>query len=188
MTVVNRLVMCLAIAPLLGGCGENAARYLLDAPSPAQKVGVRVKTIEVRDVALPDYASASEIMVQDEAGALHPLPQAIWADDPVRGISLLLARNLDAASTATAMTEPWPLDQPPDARVDVRVERMVAQFDGQFRLSGQYAISSPDLIVRERIERFDILRPMGDQSPAAVASATSSALLALSEQIAAKLR
>ncbi|MEP3329429.1 PqiC family protein [Sedimentitalea sp.] len=188
MTVVSRLVFCLAMTPLLGGCGESAARYLLDAPLPAQKVGVRVRTIEIRDVALPDYASASEIMAQDEAGALLPVPNAVWADDPVRGISLALARNLDAASTATAMTEPWPLDQPPDVRVDVRVERMVSQFDGQFRLSGQYAIASRDLIVRERIERFDILRPMADQSPAAVAAATSAAVLTLSEQIAANLR
>lgn len=188
MTVVSRLVLCVAIAPLLGACGDSAARYLLDAPSPAQKVGVRVRTIEVRDVTLPDYASASEMMVQDEEGALRPVPGAVWANDPVRGLSLALARNLDAASTATAMTEPWPLDQPADARVDVRVERMVAQIDGQFRLVGQYAIASPDQIVRERIERFDILRPMADQSPAAVARATSAALLVLSEQIAARLR
>ncbi len=188
MTLVPRLVLCLAIAPLLTACGESASRYLLDVPPPAQKVGVRVRTIEVRDVALPDYASASEIMAQDEAGALHPVPKAIWADDPVRGISLALARNLDVVSTTTAITEPWPLDQLPDARVDVRVERMVAQSDGQFRMSGQFAIASPNLIVRERIERFDILRPMADQSPAAVAQATSAALLTLSEQIAAKLR
>ncbi|MEY8828982.1 membrane integrity-associated transporter subunit PqiC [Sedimentitalea sp. XS_ASV28] len=187
-TVFSRLALCLAMTPLLAGCGETNARYLLDAPSPAQRVGVRVSTIEVRDVQLPDYASASEIVVQDEAGALLPLSSAIWADDPVRGISLALARNLDAASSATAMTEPWPLAEPPDARVDVRVERMVAQFDGQFRLSGQYAISSPDRVVRERIERFEILRPMADQTPTSVAAATSGALLTLSEQIASRLR
>lgn len=188
MTVFSRLVLCIATTLLVGACGGNDARYLLDSPTPAQKVGVRVRTVEIRDVALPDYAAASEIMVQDEAGALHRVPKAIWADDPVRGVSLALARNLEAASTATAMTEPWPLERPADARVDVRVEQMVAQADGQFRLSGQYAIASPDRIVRERIRRFDILRPMADQSPASVAQATSATLLGLSEQIAAQLR
>lgn len=189
MNMFSRLGPCLSIVALLaGGCGDPAARYLLDGPVPAQRSGVRVSTIEVRDVALPDYAAASEIMVQDETGALRPVPKAIWADDPVRGLSQALARNLDAGTTATAMTEPWPLDEPANVRLDVRIDAMVAQNNGQFRLSGRYAIASQDRIVRERIERFDILRPMADQTPMAVTQATGAALLALSEQIAGHLR
>jgi uncharacterized protein len=189
MSKFSRLGPCLSIVALLvAGCGAPSARYLLDGPAPASRLGVRVATIEVRDVMLPDYAAASEIMVQDETGALLPVSNAIWADDPVRGVSQVLARNLDAGTTAVAMTEPWPLDEPAHARLDVRIEAMVAQNDGQFRLSGRYAIASPDRIVRERIERFDILRPIADQTPMAVSQATSAALLALSEQIAGRLR
>lgn len=189
MKMFSRLGPCLSmVALLMAGCGAPSARYLLDGPVPEQRVGVRVATIEVRDVALPDYAAASEILVQDESGALLPVSNAIWADDPVRGVSQTLARNLDAGTTAVAMTEPWPLDDPANAKLDIRIDTMVAQNNGQFRLSGRYAIASQDRIIRERIERFDILQPLADQTPASVAQATSAALKTLSEQIAGQLR
>ena len=65
---------------------------------------------------------------------------------------------------------------------------MVAQADGQFRLAGQYSIASPDYVVRESINRFDILRPMRDTTPGAVAEASGAAVLALSDLIVARLR
>jgi len=183
-----RALASLLMLASLAACGGNAARYLVDTPAPAQQVRVRVATVEVRDVTLPAYAAASEIMVQQPDGSLRPVSRSIWADDPVHAVTASVARGIAAGSTATAMSEPWPLDEPAQVRTEIRIERMVAQSDGQFRLAGQFSIASPDRIVRESIDRFDILRPMADDSAASVADATGAALLALSQQIVARLR
>ena len=186
MSALRALMLLPVLA--IAGCGDNDARYLLTTPAPQQQARVPLSTIEVREVMLPAYASAAEIMLQDADGSLRPMARSVWADDPVRALTLALACNLDAASTATAMSEPWPLERPADVRIDVRIEHMVAQADGQFRLAGQYSIASPDYVVRESINRFDILRPMRDTTPGAVAEASGAAVLALSDLIVARLR
>lgn len=179
-------LLCLTLAA--AGCGDNSARFLIDAPAAPSEVAVRVSTIEVRDVSLPAYASALEIAQQEEGGALRNLPDTLWADDPVRGVTIALARSLDLATTATAAAEPWPLEEPAQARIDVRVERMLARADGQYELSGQYAVASPDGIIRERLERFDIRVPFEPADPAAIAAASGQAITTLAGQIAATLR
>ena len=183
-----RALMSLALLASLMACGDNSARYLVETPDVATQVRVRVATIEVRDVNLPSYAAASEIMVQQADGSLRPVPKSIWADDPVRAVTNAIARGIDTSSTASAMSEPWPLEESAQVRVNVRVERMVAQADGQFRLSGQYSISSPDQVVREVIDRFDIRQPLDDDTPGAIADAAGASLQALSGQIVARLR
>jgi len=188
MTVLFRACLLSALTLIVAACGDNAAQYMLEEPATQQRVRVRVATIEVREVTLPAYAAASEIMLQAEDGALRSVPEAIWADNPVRAVTLALARNLDAVSTATAAAEPWPLEQPADVRVDVRIDRMVARADGQFQLAGQFAVAAPEGAVRETINRFDILHPLSADTPRAVAQATGAALQSLSQQIVARLR
>lgn len=188
MTAFFRACLIMALPLSLTACGGNSARYLLDAPSAEQRARVAVSTIEIREVTLPAYAGASEILLQGADGSLRPAAGAVWADDPVRALTLALARNLDDGTTATAAAEPWPLEEPADVRVEVRIERMVAQSDGQFRMTGQYAIAAPERAVRESINRFDILQPVTDATPGAVAQATGAAMLTLSRQIATRLR
>ncbi len=177
-----------ALSLSLVACGATSGRYMLDPPVAQETIRVAVARIEVRDVTLPDYAGASEIMRQSEDGALYPVKGAIWADDPMRAMTRTLARNLDAITTATAAGEPWPLEAYPDVRIETRIERMIARADGQLELSGQYAIASPDRVVRESINRFDILEPVVDDTAGAVAQASSRAMMVLAREIAARLR
>ncbi|MGB3313218.1 MAG: ABC-type transport auxiliary lipoprotein family protein [Albidovulum sp.] len=174
---------------LAAGCGSgNEARFLIDPPAATAEVPVRVATIELREVSLPAYAAAVEIAQQEETGALRNLPETLWADDPVRGVTIALARALDQATTATAAAEPWPLDEPAQARVEVRVERMFAGTDGQFRFAGQYAIASPDGVIRERVQRFDIAIPIAAEGAAGIAEASGNAISRLALDIASDLR
>lgn len=177
----------LLLALLLVACGDNSARYLVDAPAAETARSVRVRSIEVRDVVLPAYAAAIEIPQQDETGALHNVPDTLWADEPVRGITAVLARSLDIGSSATVAAEPWPLDTPADVQLVVRVERMIAGADGVFVLSGQYAIAAPDGAVRERLERFDIRIPLAAPDAPAIAKATGQGIAALADDIIATL-
>lgn len=171
----------------LAGCADNSARFLIDPPPQASALRARVSTVEVLDVSLPAYASAVEIAAQEKGGALRNLDDALWADDPVRGVTTALASSLAAASTATVAPEPWPLAEPAQVRVSVRVERMLAGENGSFQLSGLYAIASPDGVIRERLERFDISVPLAGSAPGDVAAASGAAIADLAARIARSL-
>ncbi len=182
-----RHTVLLSVVLSLSACADNSARFLIDPPEAAKPVRARVSTVELRSVSLPGYASALEIAQQDPGGALRNVPNSVWADEPVRGITMALARSLDAASSATVATEPWPLEEPAQAEIDVRVDQMLARAEGVFAFSGQYAIASPDGAVRERILRFNIAQPMTGEDPAAIASASGAAIAALAAEIARTL-
>jgi uncharacterized lipoprotein YmbA len=189
MTLRIAAITLAAALPLLS-CGDTNARFpIASAPEAAvSKARVAVATIEVREVSLPTYASASEIMVENADGSLTVVSKAIWADDPTRGVTGALTKSLDLRSTASVAAEPWPLDEPAAVRLEVRVDRMIAKIDGNFELSGQFAIASPDGIVRESLQRFSVTAAMTDGTPASVAKATGVAIDNLADEIIKKLR
>lgn len=178
----------LILAFALTACGDNKSRFLIAPVAKQTEQRVSVASIEVRDVSLPAYAAASEMMVEGADGALRPVKKALWADDPMRGITGMLARTLDLRSTAAAAAEPWPLADPAQVQLEVRIDEMVARADGNFGLTGQFALSSAMGATRDRLQRFDIKVPMGDSSPATVATATGAAIEALADEVLAQLK
>lgn len=175
--------------PLAACGGGDTARYLIDAPSSAvSETRISVRTLELRDVSLPSHASGAEILVRDETGALRPLGDAVWADDPVRAVTGTLAELLDARSSATVSAEPWPLFDGPSARMDVRINRMLATSAGAFEITGQAAVSAVDGRSRERVERFAIATPITEISAAGVTDAQGRALAALADDLIGMLR
>lgn len=184
--MIRQLLAVLAVLSATG-CADDSARFLIDPPAAAAELRARVASVEMRNVSLPGYASALEIAQQEPGGALRNVPKSVWADDPVRGVTMALARSLDEASTATVAAEPWPLDEPAQAQVDVRVERMLARADGVFAFAGQYAVASRDGVIRERLQRFDITVPMTGADPAAIAAASGKAISELAVLIARTL-
>lgn len=183
------VALTLAAALPLISCGDTNARFPITSDAvTVSKTRVSVRSIEVRDVSLPAYAAASEIVVEQDGGALFVLPKSIWADDPVRGVTGALSRSLDLRSTASVASEPWPLAEPADVRVEVRIDRMIARTDGMFELSGQFAIAAPDGAFRESVDRFAVTAPMADSEAASVAKATGTAVDNLADLILKKLQ
>lgn len=176
----------LPLVLILAACGPEP-RYLIDTPVEAGSARLRVATLEVRDVSLPAYAEASEILQEDADGALTQVDNALWADDPTRAVTLAIAEQINRGSTATVAPEPWPLEEDAQAAVHVSVSRMVALNNGTLKLAGQYGISSYDRVVRERIESFDIVVPMTGEGPTAIARAAGAAVSQLAERIMASL-
>ncbi|NVK16899.1 MAG: membrane integrity-associated transporter subunit PqiC [Rhodobacteraceae bacterium] len=185
--MINALKLLLPITLLAACAGGNDPRYLISSAPGETVANLRSRSIEVRLVSLPSYAAASDIVAEGEGGALYALGGAQWADDPARGMTAALARGLNQRTGAAAAIEPWPLNTGPDARLDVRVDQVYARADGQFELSGQFAVSSPEGTVREFVKRFDITTPVNGTGPAATADALAVALAELARQVSQSL-
>lgn len=172
---------------VLAGCGGNAPRFLIEPPAPERHFDVPYGRIELREVSLPSYAAAPDIVAQGEGGDLRNVSDALWADDPVRGVTMALARSLDEASDAVVAAEPWPLDVPADLRIDVRIEQMFARSDGQFELTGNYAYYAPEGFGRGVLRRFSVTAPITGEGARGVADAAGSALALLAREILSRL-
>ena len=175
-------------AVFLTACGATDDLYLVPETQIARSVAVRAGSLEIRDIVLPAYGADADILVQEEDGALRPLGGALWADEPLAGLTRSLADRLDRATTAVAAPAPWPLFDGPDRAVQVTVDRMVARNDGQFALAGQFAMISASGNAREFIRRFDILQPYAAATPQAITDALGRALDALALEIAGSIQ
>lgn len=177
---------CLGLVAL-SACSdpEDTARFLIDPPVPGGQVPNRLGSAELKDVSLPEYASGQEVAFQTPDGAVRSNPDNVWADNPQRAFTLSLARAISDASGATVIGEPWPLAEPPQRVLEVRVERALAQANGIYRLSGRYFVADEGSGGANHARSFDISVPMGGATgPGASAAAASSAIAILAQQIA----
>ncbi|MCI2393264.1 ABC-type transport auxiliary lipoprotein family protein [Aliiroseovarius sediminis] len=174
----------IGVTLLLGACASQPDLYPVMAPTVAEKVRISFRAVEVRDISLPNYAAADEIAVQDANGKLVTKSDTLWADNPERAVGLELSRNLTRLTGARIASEPWPFESFPDARLELRFERLLAGADGQFRASGQYFVGVTDG-GRERSGLFDLAVPFDPTGgPHAIASARGQVILDLAAYIA----
>lgn len=183
----TQFLLAMGVAALgLAACSnpEKTGRYLIDPPATGAKVPNRIGTAELLDVSLPEYASDQEVMWQSADGAVRSNPKNLWADSPQRGFTTALAREISTVSGATVIEEPWPLAEPPKRRVQVRVEKALAQSNGVYRLTGRYFVSDDGNGGVNHARSFDISVPLASDQPAAIAPALSQAISQLAQQIA----
>jgi len=168
----------------LAACGVSEGREAVPVEVPGGRVSVSVSSSEVIEVSLPTYSRSEEIWQQEEDGSLVSDGSILWADEPTRGTTRELVRALSAITGKRVAGEPWPFDEPAAARVEVRVDEMLASADGQFRLTGQ-VFTTRRAGGRDRAEPFSITAPIdGDAGPGDIAAARGSAVRELARQIA----
>lgn len=176
--------LSLSLLLSLAACGPDPVRYAVPDVATGDRIRVGVRSVEVREVSLPAYARTEEIWRETPEGALISDPNVLWADDPSRQMTQSLTRVLTTLTGARVAAEPWPFLDAPDARLEVRIDEMVAGADGTFRLSGQY-FSASDSGNRDRSGLFDVSAPIGgDGSARDIASARANAMRSLARQIA----
>lgn len=188
MTTIARYLLAPLVLLAMAACSnpEKTGRFLIDPPASGAQVPNRLGTAELKDVSLPEYASGQEVAWQTADGAVRSNPDNLWADNPQRGFTLALARAISDISGATVIGEPWPLAEPPQRRLEVRVEKALAQADGVFRLTGRYFVSDEGYGTggANHARSFDISVPLASDQPGAVAQAMSQAIGQLAAQIA----
>ena len=181
------ILVSMTALTLLGACsnGEKTARYLIDPPLSGERVPDRLGTAELKDVSLPEYASGDEVSWQSDDGAVRSNTKQVWADSPQRAFTQTLARTISDLSGATVIAEPWPLAEPPRRKIEVRVEKALAQADGVYRLSGRDFGADDAAGGANQAPSFDISVPLSaDAAPEAIARAQSQAIAQLARQIA----
>lgn len=186
MTLFRLSLLALVLA---AGCSGPPDRVAVPALAPEGAARIGFSSVEVRDLSLPAYAQGEEIHVQTAAGLIERQSGLIWADDPVRAGTLELVRGLDALTAARIAGEPWPFEDFPEARVEVRIEEFVASAaTGAFRVSGQYFVADLTGGGRNRSDRFAIAVPLADTGPGAIAAARAQAMADLALLLAEGLR
>lgn len=168
----------------LAACTSAPEQRLTVPRAPVEaKQRIAFGTVSLREVSLPGYAAGEDVYLSDAAGVLRTQPGLFWADDPSRAITLELSRHLAQITGARIAPEPWPFGGFPEAQVEVRVEEMLAQESGVFRLAGQYFVSSET--GRARAQLFDLSVPVPLEAGAtAIAAARGQAVRDLAIAIA----
>ncbi len=178
-----RLLILLPL--LLAACSstEGPLRFPVTVPDATDRIGVSFRAIEVREAALPLYAELEEIYVQGADGALHSDTEILWADTPRRTVTQGLVGALSRLTTARVAAEPWPLQDLPDARLEVRFDQLLAQADGAFLAAGQYYVAALEG-GRDRSGSFTVSVPYDPTGPGAIAAAKGVAIDRIARQIA----
>lgn len=171
----------------LAACSPPAERLALVPQASALELRPLVSSVMVRTVSLPSYAAAEEVSREVASGLIASNDDILWADDPQRAVTLVLSQSLSDILNTDVGPEPWPFLGLPDVSIDIRVTRMIAGADGAFHMGGQYYVGGDGIAYRNSAESFDFSVPMPDQSVGSIATAQSTALLRLAEDIARKL-
>lgn len=184
---MNLIRIAIALVLCLSACSATPARLSVGEAVSEMQAQVSVRSIVVGDIALPEYANASEIARETADGLIEVVPDLIWADVPEDAMANALVRHLSQITNASVARAPWPLSTFPDAELTVRAERMLVRADGRLHLSGQFAIRRDDGPRGERIRSFDITVPVQGEGLPALAEAHAQAWRTLAEQIAGQL-
>ena len=173
------------LAFALAACSSAPVlRYAVPQVPVGERIGVRVGSVEVREVNLPLYAELETIAIETPEGEVVSDENLLWADDPTRAITQGLADALSSLTRADVAAEPWPLSENPDARIEVRFSQALARNTGSFQMAGQYFVSFPDGLRRDVARRFDISVPYVTGNAAAIANAQGQAVIILARTIA----
>lgn len=173
-----------ALILLVAGCGGTSDLYPVRPPEVTETISISLRSVEVRDVSLPSYAASDEIAIEDASGKLLTDGAMLWADAPKRAVSLELSGHLARLTGRRIAPEPWPFEELPQARLDVRFESLLAGADAEFRATGQYFVAVSDG-GRERAGLFALSVPFDPAGgPQAIAAARGEVILELAKHIA----
>ncbi len=162
--------------------------YLLEAPQSASTAqGSGAEAVGVREISLPLYARRLQIAAEDGAGAVSASEDHLWAEEPARAATRLVARRLAMLRGGPVYADPWPQGAAPAIILSLEADRLLGSFGGEARLEGQMSLSCA--AARDRIETrpFAVRAGAAGADHAALVNAYGAALAALAGDAAAAL-
>jgi len=179
------IIIFLSLGLTACSSSNDITRFAGSAAAPEERIGIRYTSVSVREISLPTYASAEFLVTETEDGSLIEDPDTLWADDPVRDVTLQFSRALATITKARVAPDPWPFRSVPDVTVDIRVDTFVARANGTFVATGQYFVAPEDEDQPERARGFAISVPyLVAGGYRAIAGARSRTVTALAEHVA----
>ena len=182
-----RKLFLLALLWPLAACSANPNLYLLEGAPVVNQLRTFAKLIEVRQVDLPQYVQASEMLLRGEDGVVRTQQNDLWADAPDRALTEVLARALDDRLSADVAGDPWPFDVPADLRLTVKVQQMIGTAGQGLRFSGQYFLGATSISDLTIANRFDFSIHLTDGSLQVLSFAHTQAISGLADQIAMRI-
>lgn len=155
-TCLGRLGSLLLAAVLLTACGSGPPPrlYLLEpqalestreeAATEQARSAPALSSLGVATITLPGYASGAQIASLAVNGTVTQEDGHRWAEEPAVAISRLLVNRLRERGQTTVLSEPWPRDFQPAARVKVVFDRLLREPQGGADMSGQIQLLSGD--------------------------------------------
>lgn len=187
MNLSGKVLAAIAALSILAGCEGTPEPVRYSAPSAAMsgRVSIPHRSVALRDVSLPAYATDEGISISDASGAITVSPESIWADDPTREVTLRLTNALADLTGRTIASDPWPFEESPDVVVEVRFEKFVAETAGRFVAQGRYYVAHREGEGRDKAISFNIAAPFDPSGGfAALTNARSRAVADLARDIA----
>lgn len=151
---VSHVGSLLLAAVLLTACssGPSPRMYLLETQflenamdegaEEQKRSAMGLSSLGVVNVTLPGYASSTQIASLSENGTVSQEGDHHWAEEPAVAIARLLVSRLRKRADATVLSEPWPRDYQPAARVKIVFDRLLREPRGGADMSGQILLLS----------------------------------------------
>ncbi len=178
----------LAVALLLAGCASPPPRLFTIAPVQGEAAPGAPSIILLRDIGLARYLERSQIVRSSEGYRLDVLANDWWGEPLAAMLARVLVQELDQRLPGSIVYgENGAVTTPPDATIELNIQRLDQDSSGQLVLLAQAAVirhAQPEPVTR--LVRAAVT-PAGSGTGAEVA-AISAAVGQLADALAAMLR
>ncbi len=122
--------------------GQTTEQALEEGAKVQERKAPGLSSLGVASVTLPGYASTAQIASLSVDGTVTQEDDHRWAEEPAVAISRLLVNRLRERADTTVLSEPWPRDYQPMARVEVVFDRLLREPRGGADMTGQILLLS----------------------------------------------
>lgn len=179
---LSRRTALLALAALPVGCASpNPALYVLAVePGPTHRGAPKV--IQLRAVAIPHYLERSQIVRSSDGYRMDVLSNDWWGEPVDSMLGRVLVQELNQRLPGSMVySDSGAISAPPDATVEINVQRMDLDRDGSLLLAAQVAVDGKRLAT----QGVRITERPADGTVSALVAAMSIAVGRLADTVAA---
>jgi hypothetical protein len=182
--MLSRRLALLALAGLPAACASpNPVLYVL-APEPGPTHAGAPRIVALRAIAIPHYLERSQIVRSSEGYRMDVLSNEWWGEPLDAMIGRILVQELNQRLPgSTVYGDSGAISTPPDATVEINLQRFDLNRDGAVLLAAQIAVDAKSTASRG----VSLTVRPADATTAALVAAMSSATAQLADVVAEML-